>query len=134
PAWYLRFRKTMLFVHGFRERAHGRTLFDYGSLDGGVGSIWRASQMMYLTGGAGHTAVLPEIYYSSQAREWAELAHIAHRWYHRRVPFAGVMTHGPCRRCGLRPLAAHRALVHALAQVETGSTPVPNRGTNIVSG
>jgi len=134
PAWDRGFRRTMLFIHGFREFAHGRTLYDYGSLDGGVGSIWSARQMMYLTGGQGHTAVLPEIYYSSQAREWAELAHIVHRWFHRRVRFAGVMTQGPCRRCGLRPFAAHRALVHALAQVDTGRTQVPNRGTNIVSG
>jgi hypothetical protein len=134
PAWDRGFRKTRLFIHGFRKWAHGRTLYDYGSFDGGVGSIWSARQMMYVTGGKGHTAVIPEIYYSSQAREWAEFAHIAHRWFHRRVHFAGVMTQGPCGHCGLHPLAAHRALVRALASWDTGRTRVPHRGTNIVSG
>ena len=135
PAWDRAFRQTRLFIAGFRELAHGRTLYDYGSLDGGVGSIWSARQMMFVTGGKGHTAVLPEIYYSSQAEEWAELAHIAHRWYHQHVHFAGVMTQGSSGcDCGFRPLAAHRALVHALASWDTGRTRVPNRGTNIVSG
>jgi hypothetical protein len=134
PAWDRRFRQTGRFIHGFRRYAHGRTLYDYGSLDGGVGSIWSARQMMYVTGGKGHTAVLPKIYYASRAREWAELAYIARRWFHRRVHFAGVMTQGPCRRCGLRPLTAHRVLVRALANWGGGKTPVPQGGTNIVSG
>lgn len=134
PAWDRGFRQTRLFIDGFRRYADGRTLFDYGSLDGGVGSIWSARQMLYVVGANRSTAVLPEIYYPSLAREWAELAQVAHTWFHRRVRFAGVMTQGPCRRCGLRPLAAHRALVHALARVETGGTHVPTGGTNIVSG
>jgi hypothetical protein len=133
PAWDRSFRLTRRFIHGFRTWAHGRTLYDYGSLDGGVGAIWSARQMMYVTG---HTAVLPEIYYPSQARQWAQLASIAHRWFHRRVRFAGVMTQGSSScRCGYRPHAAHRALVRALARVDTGRpTPVPLVGTNIVSG
>jgi hypothetical protein len=134
PAWDRSFRRTRLFIHGFRRHAHGRTLYDYGSLDGGVGAIWSARQMMDVAGGAGHTAVLPEIYYASQAREWAELAYISHRWFHRRVHFAGVMTQGPCRRCGLRPLRAHRALVRALASWGAAETRVPQGGTNIVTG
>jgi hypothetical protein len=135
PAWDRGFRQTLRFIHGFRTFAHGRMLYDYGSLDGGVGSIWNARQMMFVTGGMGNTAVLPEIYYPAQAREWAELAYIAHRWFHRSVRFAGVMTQGSrsCH-CGYRPLGAHRALVHALAGVDTGGrTFVPRRGTNIVS-
>ncbi len=134
PAWDRSFRQTGRFIHGFRRYAPGRTLYDYGSLDGGVGAIWSARQMMDVTGGEGRTAVIPEIYYASQAREWAEFAYIAHRRFHRRVHFAGVMTQGPCRRCGLRPLYAHRALVHALASWGAGQTPVPQGGTNIVSG
>ena len=137
PAWDRGFRRTQLFIHGFRRYAHGRTLYDYGSLDGGVGAIWSARQMMDVTGGAGHTAVIPEIYYPSLAREWAQLAYIAHRWFHRRVDFAGVMTQMTpgCSRCGFRPLEAHRALVHALARVDTGRTIfVPRFSTNIVRG
>ncbi len=138
PAWDRGFTDTRLFIRGFRRSAHGHMLYDYGSLDGGVGAIWSAKQMMYLIGGAGRTAVLPEIYYPSLAREWAEMAYVAHKWFHRRVHFAGVMTQGSstCRpsRCGLRPQAAHDALVHALSHVDAGATRVPFAGTNIVSG
>jgi hypothetical protein len=133
PAWDRHFHQTRLFIGGFQKWSYGRTLYDYGSLDGGVGAIWSARQMMYVTG---HTAVLPEIYYSSQARQWAQLASIAHRWFHTRVHFAGVMTQGsPSCDCGYRPNAAHQALVRALARVDTGRpTLVPLVGTNIVSG
>ena len=126
---------TKHFFHGFRAAVHGHTPYDYGSLDGGVGAIWSARQMMYVTGGAGHTAALPEIYYPSQARQWAELAYLAHRWFHRRVHFAGVMTQGwPSCGCGYRPRAAHRALVRALASRNTGRTRVPHVVTTIVTG
>ena len=91
--------------------------------------------MMYVTGGAGHTAVLPEIYYASQARQWAELAYIAHRRFHRRVHFAGVMTQG--RRCSplrLPPARrASRARPRAREAGDAGETRVPQGGTNIVS-
>lgn len=136
PAWDRGFRRTQLFIHGFRMFSHGRTLYNYGSLDGGVGSIWSARQVMYVMGGKGHTAALPEIYYPSQARQWAQLAYIAHRWFHRRVHFAGVMTQGsPSCGCGYRPHAAHRALVRELAKVDTGRRVwVPSVGTTIVTG
>ncbi len=135
PAWDPGFHQTRRFIHGFRSWAHGRTLYDYGSLDGGVGAIWSARQMMYVTGGAGRTAVLPEIYYPAQAREWAEFAYLAHRWFHRRVHFAGVMTQGSATcGCGYLPNAAHRALVRELGRMDTGRTRVPHVGTTIVTG
>jgi hypothetical protein len=137
PAWDRSFSGTKLFIQGYRKFALGRTLYDYGSLDGGVGSIWSARQMMLVTGGQGHTAVLPEIYYASQAREWAQLAYVAHHWFHRRMHFAGVMTQGTstCRHCGFRPPDAHKALVDALTGVDTGAPlRVPRGGTNIVWG
>jgi hypothetical protein len=137
PAWDRSFRQTQLFIHGYRNFAGGRTLYDYGSLDGGVGAIWSAKQMMDVTGGAGTTRVLPEIYYPALAREWAQLAQIAHKWFHRRVHFAGVMTQATpgCDSCGYRPLEAHRALVHALSKVDTGrKTYVPRFSTNIMRG
>ncbi|MDX6480842.1 MAG: hypothetical protein QOG85_1352 [Gaiellaceae bacterium] len=136
PAWDRSFNQTFLFIHGFRKWSHGRTLYDYGSLDGGVGSIWSATQVMYVTGGKGPSAVLPEIYYPSQAAQWAQLAYIAHRWFHRRLHFAGVMTQGsPSCDCGYRPHAAHRALVRELKKVDTGRRiRVPRVGTTIVSG
>jgi hypothetical protein len=132
PAWDRSFHKTKQFFHGFRAAVHGHTLYDYGSLDGGVGAIWSARQMWYVAGGLRHTKALPEIYYREQAKQWAELARIAHRRYHRDVRFAGVMTQGGggCN-CGYRPHAAHRMLARALASQGVGHLALPRGGTNI---
>jgi hypothetical protein len=133
PAWDRSFRKTRDFFHGFRAAVHGHTLYDYGSLDGGVGAIWSARQMWYVTGRLPHTKVLPEIYYSSQARQWAELARIVHRRYHRDVQFAGVMTQGGATcDCGYGQHAAHRVLARALASQGVRHVALPRGGTNIV--
>jgi hypothetical protein len=133
PAWDRHFRKTRLFFHGFRAAVHGHTLYDYGSLDGGVGAVWSARQAWYVAGGIRHTKALPEIYNSAMAREWAELARIARRRYHLGVRFAGVMTQGGAScHCGLRPHAAHRVLARALAAVGEDETILPRGGTNIV--
>lgn len=132
PAWDRRFRKTREFVHGFRAAAQGHTLYDYGSLDGGVGSIWSARQAFYVAGGIRHTAALPEIYNTAQAREWAELAGIARSRFNSHVHFAGVMTQGSRHcHCSLRPHQAHRALARALASYGVQQTSLPRGGTNI---
>ena len=133
PAWDPSFRKTHDFFHGFRVAVHGHTLYDYGSLDGGVGVIWNSRQAWYVAGGLRHTKALPEIYNPAMAREWAELARIAHGRYHRAVRFAGVMTQGTSScDCGLRPPAAHRVLARALSAQGLGHVPLPTGGTNIV--
>jgi hypothetical protein len=133
PAWDPHFRKTREFFHGFRAAVHGHTLYDYGSLDGGVGAVWSARQAWYVAGGLRHTEALPEIYNSDMAQEWAELARIASGRYHRGVQFAGVMTQGtPSCSCGLRPSAAHRVLAHALEAQGVGDVMLPTGGTNIV--
>jgi hypothetical protein len=133
PAWDRSFRRTREFFHGFRAAVHGHTLFNYGSLDGGVGAVWSARQAWYVSGGLRHTKALPEIYNSAMAREWAELARIASGRYHRGIDFAGVMTQGTAScSCGLRPLEAHRALAHALGAEGIGEVPLPEGGTNIV--
>ena len=133
PAWDRSFHETGRFFHGFRAAVHGHTLYDYGSLDGGVGVVWSARQAWYVAGGLRHTQALPEIYNSAMAREWAELARIASARYHRGVTFAGVMTQGTSScNCGLRPLEAHRALVDALGAQGVGQVSLPDGGTNIV--
>jgi hypothetical protein len=133
PAWDPRFHKTRDFFHGFRVATHGHTLYDYGSLDGGVGVIWSARQAWYVSGGIRHTKALPEIYNSAMAQQWAELARIASSRYHRGVRFAGVMTQGTSScSCGLRPGAAHRVLAHALDHQGVGHLVLPDGGTNIV--
>ena len=133
PAWDRKFRMTRQFFHGFRAAVHGHTLYDYGSLDGGVGAVWSARQAWYVAGGLRNTKALPEIYNSAMAQEWAELARIARGRYHRGVHFAGVMTQGAesCD-CGLRPSAAHRVLEHALAAQGVGHIDLPEGGTKII--
>jgi hypothetical protein len=133
PAWDPSWRQTRDFFHGFRAATHGHTLYDYGSLDGGVGAVWTARQAWYVAGGIRHTKALPEIYSSEMARQWAELARIASSRYHRPVHFAGVLTQGTetCG-CGLRPTAAHRVLAGALDDEGVGHVVLPDGGTNIV--
>jgi hypothetical protein len=132
PAWDRGFHNTRGFFHGFRAATQSHTLYDYGSLDGGVGAIWSARQAWYVAGGIRHTKALPEIYNHAMAREWAELARIARSRYHRGVDFAGVMTQGtPSCNCGLRPDEAHRALSHALLAEGVGHVALPDGGTNI---
>jgi hypothetical protein len=134
PAWDRSFRKTKQFFHGFRAAVHGHTLFNYGSLDGGVGAVWSARQAWFVSGGLRHTKALPEIYNSAMAQQWAELARIARGRYHRPVRFAGVMTQGTAScNCGLRPTEAHRVLADALDAQGVGPAPLPVGGTNIVS-
>jgi hypothetical protein len=133
PAWDRGFRRTREFLHGFRVAVHGHTMFDYGSLDGGVGAVWSARQAWFVAGGLRHTKALPEIYNSAMADEWAELARIARGRYHRAVHFAGVMTQGTSScSCGLRPSAAHRVLARALDSAGVGHVLLPTGGTNIV--
>lgn len=134
PSWDPHFRKTRAFIRGFRHNAKGLTLYDYGSLDGGVGSVWSAKQAFYVAGGIRHTAALPEIYNHAMADEWAELERIARSRFHSHVHFAGVMTQGSVHcHCSLRPHAAHHALVRALAAVgvDSAAAVVPSGGTNI---
>ncbi|HEU5216573.1 MAG TPA: hypothetical protein VFU30_13645 [Gaiellaceae bacterium] len=132
PAWDPQFHKTKQFFHGFRTAVHGHTLYDYGSLDGGVGAIWSARQAWYVAGGLRNTQAIPEIYNSAMAQQWAELARIAHGRYHRDVHFAAVMTQGTrACDCGLRPSAAHRVLSHALDAQGVGGAVLPRLGTNI---
>ena len=133
PAWDPSFHTTRDFFHGFRLAVHGHTLYDYGSLDGGVGAVWTARQAWYVAGGLPHTKALPEIYNSAMAREWAELARIARGRYHRDVRFAGVMTQGTSScSCGLRPTEAHRVLERALDTAGVEKALLPQGGTNIV--
>ena len=134
PAWDPRFHQTKQFFHGFRAAVHGHTLYDYGSLDGGIGAVWSAKQAWYVAGGIRHTKALPEIYNSAMAKQWAELARIAHGRYHRDVEFAGVMTQGtPSCGCGFRPSTAHRELANALDAQGVGGATLPASGTSIVS-
>lgn len=44
PAWDRSFQRTYDFFHGYRQHDHGYLIYNYGSLDGGVGAIWKLRQ------------------------------------------------------------------------------------------
>ena len=134
PAWDRSFHRTRDFFRGFRDARTGHLLYNYGSLDGGVGSIWNASQVFFVTSGMKYARAIPEIYNHAMAKQWAELAHIARSRYHRPMKFAGVMTTHTSRNHGMKPRDAHTMLVRALASRVGESAPdVPAALTNIVT-
>jgi len=132
PAWDRTFHHTRDFFRGFRDARTGHTLFNFGSLDGGVGSVWNARQFFFVTSGMRYAQAIPEIYNHAMAREWAELAHIARHRYHRPLRFAGVMTTHTSGNHGMKPRVAHKTLVRALvARLGASAASVPPTLTNI---
>ncbi len=132
PAWDPAFRATYDFFRGYASLGAGETLYDYGSLDGGIGAIWTARQAYDVSGGMRDTQVLPEIYSPAMAAEWAQLAAVAQHRLHGQVRFAGVLTQvAPGCGCSLKPAAAHRVLQRALANYGADATPVPAGGSNM---
>src|SRR4051794_13211166 len=129
PAWDRSFHRTRDFFRGYRDFGGGHVLYNFGSLDGGVGSIWNASQIFFVASGMRYVAAIPEIYNSAMARQWAELAHIAKSRYRRPLKFAGVMTQRTSRNKATKPRDAHSMLVRALE----GVADVPATLTNIRS-
>jgi hypothetical protein len=133
PAWDRTFHRTRDFFRGYRAASTGHLLYNYGSLDGGVGSIWNARQAFFVASGMKYARAIPEIYNHAMAQQWAELAHIAKHVYHRPVQFAGVMTTHTSANHGMKPRDAHTSLVRALAATVGSRVDVPPTLTNIRS-
>jgi hypothetical protein len=133
PAWDRSFHRTRDFFRGYRDAAPGNVLYNFGSLDGGVGAVWNASQMFFVSSGMKYVVAIPEIYNHAMARQWAELAHIAKHRYHRPLKFAGVMTTHTSSNHAMKPRDAHKLLVRALADIGEGTAvaDVPPTLTNI---
>jgi hypothetical protein len=92
-------------------------LYNYGSLDGGVGAILERRQVSYVSGGMKYARMIPEIYYPSIARQWTTMSRIAVERYGKPIRFAGVMTqHKAQCGCGFKSKEAHQALVLALRE------------------
>ena len=137
PAWDPSFWRTRDFYRGYADSRVGHALYNYGSLDGGiVHGYWNARQAFFVTGGMRYARAIPEIYNRAMARQWAALAQVAHRRYHRPLKFAGVMTEYTSSNNGMKPRAAHRVLVRELAAQGHGDAPaaVPAAATNIGAG
>lgn len=134
PGWDRSFRRTRDFYRGYRDARTGHTIYNYGSLDGGVNGVWNARQVFFVTSGMRYAQAIPEIYNHAMAREWAELARIAKRRYHRPLRFAGVMTTHTSANRGMKPRDAHKTLVGALAsRMGASAAEVPATLTNIVA-
>jgi hypothetical protein len=134
PAWDRSFHKTRDFFRGYRDARTGHLLYNFGSLDGGVGGIWNARQIFFVASGMRYARAIPEIYNHAMARQWAYLAHVARHRYKRPVQFAGVMTTHTARNRGMKPRDAHKMLVRALAStVGSNAADVPPTLTNIVA-
>jgi hypothetical protein len=134
PAWDRSFHRTRDFFRGYRDAEFGHVLYNFGSLDGGVGSVWNAKQIFYVASGMRYVAAIPEIYNRAMAEQWAELAHIAKHRYHRPLKFAGVMTQHTSGNHATKPRDAHKMLVRALANVGgMAVADVPATLTNIHS-
>jgi hypothetical protein len=134
PAWDPTFHRTRDFFSGYRDARTGHVLYNFGSLDGGVGSVWSARQIFFVASGMKYVAAIPEIYNDAMAHQWAELAHIAKRRYHQPLKFAGVMTTHTSGNHGMKPRDAHKTLVRALAAIDSSVVPdVPPTLTNIRS-
>jgi hypothetical protein len=133
PAWDPHFHRTYSFFRGFQDAKTNRLIYNFGSLDGGVGAIWNAWQAFFVAGGMRDSRALPEIYNHAMAHQWAFLAQIARARYKRPVRFAGVMTQHHAR-FSMKPVDAHRALVRALAaHVGKDAPDVPRLLTNITA-
>lgn len=136
PAWDPSFWRTRDFYRGYADSRVGHALYNYGSLDGGIVSgIWNVHQAFYVTGGMRYARPIPEIYNQVMAQEWAALAQVAKKRYHRPIKFAGVMTEHTSSNHGVKPRDAHRMLVRELAVQGHGNAParVPSAYTNITS-
>ena len=136
PAWDPSWWRTRDFYRGYADSRVGHALYNYGSLDGGIVSgYWNAHQAFYVTGGMRYARAIPEIYNRTMAQEWAALAQVAKKRYHRPVQFAGVMTEHTAGNHGVKPRDAHRMLVRELAVQGHGTAAarVPAAYTNITS-
>jgi hypothetical protein len=134
PAWDRSFHRTRDFFRGYRDAQFGHVLYNFGSLDGGVGSVWNAKQAFYAASGMRYVVAIPEIYNRAMAEQWAELAHIAKHRYHRPLKFGGVMTQHTSSNHATKPRDAHEMLVRALAHVGgLAVAEVPATLTNIHS-
>jgi hypothetical protein len=117
PAWDRTFKRTREFFDGYRAAHTGYLLYDYGSLDGGLGAIWSFRQAYYVAGGMRYARAVPEIYNRTMAEEWAVLNRRAVELVGKPIPIVGVMTQyrEKCRRCGYSSAQANEALVRQLA-------------------
>jgi hypothetical protein len=135
PAWDRSFKRTHDFFDGYSSAGHGLVLYNYGSLDGGAGAIWKVRQTYYVAGGMRYVRPIPEIYNRRMAEQWAQLSRLSVERYGAPLQFAGIMTqfHHRCRGCGYSAREAHTAIVRELAKSHRTRIARLESITNILS-
>lgn len=140
PAWDRGFHMTYDFFRGYGKSDHGYLLYNYGSLDGGVGGIWKLRQAFYVAGGMHAARAVPEIYNHEMAQEWADLAQQSYARYGKPIQLAGLMTQHwtSCHGCGYTAPRARHELVSELKKANVMKHTLPTRQlesvTNIGAG
>jgi hypothetical protein len=129
PAWDRGFHMTYDFFRGYGTADHGYLLYNYGSLDGGVGGIWKLRQAFYVAGGMHAARAVPEIYSHAMAQQWAELARLSYARYGKPIKLAGVMTQHwtSCHGCGYTAPRARHELVQELKKANVMRHTLPTR-------
>jgi hypothetical protein len=135
PAWDRGFKLTYDFFRGYGTSDHGYLLYNYGSLDGGVGGIWKLRQAFYVAGGMHSARAVPEIYNHAMAQEWAELAQMSYARYGKPIKLAGLMTQHwtSCHGCGYTAPRARHELVHELKKANVMQRTLPTRELSAVT-
>ena len=135
PAWDRGFRMTYDFFRGYGKSDHGYLLYNYGSLDGGVGGIWKLRQAFYVSGGMRYARAVPEIYNRTMAQEWAELARQSYARYGKPIQLAGLMTQHwtSCHGCGYTAPKARQTLVTELKKANVMQRTLPTRQLEAVT-
>ena len=135
PAWDRGFHMTYDFFRGYGKSDHGYLLYNYGSLDGGVGGIWKLRQAFYVSGGMRYARAVPEIYNHSMAQEWAELARLSYARYGKPIQLAGLMTQHwtSCHGCGFTAPRARHELVTELKKANVMKRTLPTRQLEAVT-
>lgn len=135
PAWDRGFSLTYDFFRGYAHADHGYLLYNYGSLDGGVGAIWKLRQAYYVAGGMQEARAVPEIYNHEMARQWATLARLSYARYGKPIKLAGLMTQHwtSCSGCGYTAPRARHELVTELKKVNVMKRTVPTRSLAAVT-
>ena len=111
------YRNTYNLLAGYAGLGGSPLMVDFGDAAPG---LWSREQLYQVAYGFSPDVPFPEIYYPSQAREWADLARYARVRHGKVMTFVGVLSQDPA---GNTPAQAYHQLVSALRRV-TGQSRV----------
>jgi Concanavalin A-like lectin/glucanases superfamily len=117
PAWDPDYTATHNTIAGYTSEASSLSLtnllYDFGSLESGY---WTSEQEYYVAFLGTYEIPLPQIYYSSQAGQWADLNSYVETNYSFSIFFGGVMNqwNPPYTDCGYTPHQGYAAMLNEI--------------------